>query len=61
MSDFFNTFMHSLVAEKDVVKYRLSVCEGCEKFSKTRQCKECLCFMDLKARLGSTSCPKGKW
>ena len=61
MSEFFKNFANAIVAENDVFKYRISVCNDCDSFLKTRQCKECLCFMDLKARLGSSSCPKGKW
>ena len=61
MDTFFKSFISALVAEDDVAKYRLSLCNDCDKFTKTRQCKDCGCFMDIKARLGSTSCPQGKW
>tara|TARA_R110002020_G_scaffold49221_6_gene140249 strand:- start:802 stop:987 length:186 start_codon:yes stop_codon:yes gene_type:complete len=61
MSTFFENFMPALIADNDVVKYRLSLCNQCEHFTKTRQCKKCLCFMDLKARLGGSTCPEDKW
>ena len=49
------------IHDNDVVKYRLSLCSQCENFTKTRQCTKCLCFMDLKARLGGSVCPESKW
>jgi recombinational DNA repair protein RecR len=38
------------VAKKEF-EHRISMCEGCEKFTHTRQCSICKCFMDVKARL----------
>mgnify|MGYP003626756429 FL=1 len=43
-------------------KQRITICEGCDKFfSPTRQCKVCFCFMDIKTKIKSKTCPKGKW
>lgn len=49
---------------------RLVICRGvnedgsdaCEFLSwPGLNCSECLCFVDLKARLKKSKCPKGKW
>ena len=41
---------------------RLNICLGCDRLIKlTNQCKECGCFMDLKAQLPHATCPIGKW
>lgn len=49
------------LSKKDFNK-RLNICLGCDKLIKlTNQCKECGCFMDLKAQLPHATCPIGKW
>lgn len=46
----------------DVFKKRLEICKSCPHLMKwTNQCKECGCFMDLKAKLPNASCPIHKW
>lgn len=41
---------------------RLAICFECDRFYKpTRQCKECGCFMKVKTRISTASCPLGKW
>lgn len=41
---------------------RLQICKECPRlFKPTMQCKECGCFMRIKTRLKSASCPIGKW
>lgn len=41
---------------------RLQICRECPRlFKPTMQCKECGCFMRIKTRLKSASCPIGKW
>lgn len=41
---------------------RYAICKGCEKFFKpTKQCKECMCFMNIKTGVHDASCPLGKW
>jgi hypothetical protein len=41
---------------------RAKVCASCERlFSPTWTCKECGCFMKVKTRVASASCPLGKW
>jgi|TARA_R110002020_G_scaffold448292_1_gene661044 NAD-dependent dihydropyrimidine dehydrogenase PreA subunit len=49
------------VSEKDY-KTRLSICKECiYYFAPTGQCKQCLCFMKLKAKLALLECPKKFW
>lgn len=45
----------------EVANSRLNICKGCEKFTKTRQCSECLCFLDFKTKVKQEKCPLGKW
>lgn len=41
---------------------RLNRCNVCPKlFKPTRTCKVCLCFVDLKTKMISQSCPDNKW
>lgn len=43
-------------------KVRYEICKNCEKFFKpTRQCRECMCFMNVKTKVHDASCPLGKW
>lgn len=49
-------------AIQEVRTFRLEICNNCpELISSTRQCKECGCFVDLKAALKNTKCPLDKW
>lgn len=41
---------------------RFDICKKCPRFfAPTGQCKECGCFMRVKARIKSQNCPIGKW
>lgn len=45
-----------------MAKERYDICKGCEKFFKpTRQCRECMCFMNVKTKVAGAECPLGKW
>ena len=46
---------------EEVRNDRISLCNGCPKLMVTRQCSECLCFVDLKTKLKQESCPLKKW
>lgn len=49
-------------AEKDKIDKRIQVCNGCPDLNTiSRQCKVCLCFVDLKAKFDDAHCPKEKW
>ncbi|MCB1760068.1 MAG: hypothetical protein KDI68_09870 [Gammaproteobacteria bacterium] len=52
--------------KRKTVKKRLRKCLQCRhlRFRKSfiwKQCRKCGCLVELKARLPSASCPKGKW
>ena len=41
---------------------RYGVCKVCENFLNiTKQCSKCFCFMPVKARAKTGTCPQGKW
>lgn len=49
-------------AESDLARKRLETCLGCEKLIQlTKQCSECLCFMQYKTKLAEAECPLHKW
>lgn len=49
-------------SEKDLVEYRLEICNKCEWLDKRLvKCKKCGCFMRLKTTLRGAECPIGKW
>ena len=50
------------VAEETVVQERINICNNCEHlFQPTRTCKLCGCFVDLKTKIKTSSCPINKW
>jgi hypothetical protein len=50
-----------MVSEEDFEK-RMSICKKCDRYDESQsRCMECGCFMLLKARLGTESCPLYKW
>jgi hypothetical protein len=50
------------VSENSLYSKRVSICSKCDRlFSPTFQCKECGCFMKIKAKLENARCPLGKW
>jgi hypothetical protein len=41
---------------------RFTVCQRCPLFIKaTNQCRQCGCFMNLKAKIKHAICPIGNW
>lgn len=53
---------NSIKADENVAKERLDICLSCPELIKiTKQCKQCGCFMSIKARLQEAKCPLGKW
>jgi rRNA maturation endonuclease Nob1 len=51
-----------MFVDKEKSFERLAICNGCEHlFKPTWTCKECGCFMKVKARLSFTECPIGLW
>lgn len=54
--------MSSEKKDDSYAKERLKICMECPRlFKPTTQCKECGCFMRIKTRLKSATCPIGKW
>lgn len=50
------------MASADVARQRLDKCRFCEHIRRPiDQCKLCGCFMQIKARIDSASCPEGRW
>ena len=51
-----------LFVSDEVLKKRITICQSCEYYdSKQHRCKECGCFLELKAKVGLESCPIGAW
>ena len=51
-----------LIHDEGIVNRRLDMCKGCEfLFKPTNTCKKCGCFMDVKTKFATSSCPIGKW
>lgn len=46
---------------EEVAKSRISTCNNCDKLTITRQCSECLCFVDAKTKFKQEECPLKKW
>lgn len=47
---------------KKTYKQRMLVCLACPSYQASlKRCKECGCFLILKAALKTTSCPLNKW
>ena len=44
-----------------LAKQRYEICKGCEHFSSLKFCGKCGCFMPLKVRIDTVSCPIQKW
>jgi hypothetical protein len=55
------------MATPEEQKRRLEFCRACEHLLKIAgnkfvgSCKKCGCFMDMKVKFASASCPEGKW
>lgn len=48
------------IANEELQQKRQNVCDSCE-FYINRRCSKCGCFMAVKIRLQTSSCPEGKW
>jgi hypothetical protein len=50
------------LVDNDMHIGRMNICKSCEYlFKMTNTCKKCGCFMSVKTRLKTSSCPIGKW
>tara|TARA_R110001592_G_scaffold276721_1_gene543851 strand:+ start:826 stop:1230 length:405 start_codon:yes stop_codon:yes gene_type:complete len=54
--------MNKFFVSDKIYEERLDICKGCVYYFKpTGNCKRCLCFMKLKARIGPAECPQKYW
>ena len=54
--------MNKFFVSKEVYKDRMAICKKCVYYFKpSGQCKRCLCFMKIKSRIASQSCPQKYW
>ena len=54
--------MNKFFVPNKVYEDRMAICKECIYYSKTLgQCKRCLCFMKIKARIGTQGCPQKYW
>ena len=49
------------VAPRAVATERLSICEGCDRYTKKKTCEICQCYMPLKTTMANMACPITKW
>ena len=53
-----NVMLH----DQDIIDKRWDECQKCEFLLKpTNNCKKCGCFMKVKTKVATASCPIGKW
>jgi len=54
--------MNKFFVPNKVYEERLEICRECVYYFKpTGNCKRCMCFMKIKARLAPASCPQSFW
>ena len=54
--------MNKFFVPNDVYEDRLAICQSCVYYFKpTGNCKDCGCFMKIKARLAPMECGQRKW
>ena len=54
--------MNKFFVPDEVYEDRIAICKECVYYSKPLgQCKRCLCFVKLKARLAPMACPQKFW
>lgn len=50
------------VVDRETYLARMEICNSCEHlFTLTKTCKKCGCFMTIKSKLQSSTCPVDKW
>ena len=54
--------MNKFFVPDEIYKDRIAICKSCIYYSNILgQCKRCLCFMKIKARLSPMACPEKYW
>ena len=49
------------VAPRAVAAERLTICEGCDRYTKKKTCEICQCYLPLKVTMANMACPIDKW
>ena len=50
------------IVSKDLYKQRIKICQSCPHYQKKfNRCKECGCFLLIKAIITATKSPLKKW
>lgn len=45
----------------EIKETRISECNNCPELMITRQCGQCMCFVDFKTSIKQEKCPLDKW
>ena len=54
--------MNKFFVPQEIYEDRMAICKGCSYYSSVLgNCKVCLCFMKVKARIAPMECPKKYW
>ena len=54
--------MNKFFVPQEIYEDRMAICKGCVYYSSLLgQCKRCLCFMKVKARISNQECPQKYW
>ena len=54
--------MNKFFVPNEIYEDRMAICKECVYYSKPLgQCKRCLCFMKIKARIAPMECPQKYW
>lgn len=54
--------MNKFFTSQEVYEDRMAICKKCVYYFKpSGQCKRCLCFMKIKARIAPMACPEKYW
>ena len=54
--------MNKFFVPDEIYEERMAICKECIYYFKpTGNCKRCLCFMKIKSRISSQSCPQKYW
>ena len=54
-------FKNLLLHDDAIISKRWDLCTGCEFLTEKNKCLKCGCFMKVKTRVATASCPIGKW
>ena len=50
-----------LLNKESQSQQRMAICQTCPELGTLNRCRQCGCFMNIKTRIYSSSCPLGKW